>query len=64
MNSRLTDRERKALGRAAEHMLAGGTEDLRDALGVSEEEAEEMFAALERASCKILPPPRAKKANR
>lgn len=52
--ARLTKREKEAVIDVLNEKLAGGAEDLRDALGISLAEAEKMMTRLERAVQKLL----------
>ena len=50
---RLTRREKEATLDAVNHMLAGGAQDLADALGMALDAAEHMVARLERVAEKL-----------
>ncbi len=51
--SRLTQREREAVIDVLNEALAGGADDLRDALGLSERDADQMFSRVESARDKL-----------
>lgn len=51
---KLTDKEIDALGEIIRERLAGGIEDLADALGISELEAEKLKLCAERAMKKLI----------
>jgi hypothetical protein len=53
MKKPLTKFERQAVLSILNERLAGGVDDLRDALGLSKAEAARYFAALERVSKKL-----------
>lgn len=53
MKDKLTEYERKCVLGVLHERLAGGVEDLRDALGLSNAEAARMWAALKRAVEKL-----------
>ena len=50
---RLTKLEIDAILDVLNERIAGGSEDLRDALGITEKEAEQMMTRLERAAEKL-----------
>jgi hypothetical protein len=50
---RLTKKEKLAIIDVLNERMAGGVEDLRDALGISLKEAEQMMTRLERAAVKL-----------
>lgn len=52
--ARLTRLEKEAVIDVINERLAGGAEDLRDAMGISLAEAEKMMTRLERAVQKLL----------
>ena len=51
--SRLTKLEKSAVVDALNERIAGGPEDLRDALGLSQKDAEKMMERLESAVTKL-----------
>ena len=51
--NRLTKLEIDAVLDVLNERIAGGSEDLRDALGITEKEAEQMMTRLERAAEKL-----------
>jgi len=55
---RLTKAEKDAVLDVLNERVAGGTEDLRDALGISDKEADQMMARLENVIRKLTPAPK------
>lgn len=53
MRITLTERQRDAIADVLNERLAGGVDDLRDALGISNKEAKAMWIILERVQKKL-----------